>query len=157
MRVEVRATETPLSFSNDRSVDQLTAEAPPYDRSARVLGKTYATLVARFDVNSRYMAIATQPPTTCLRPSISVELVLNNFRVTVAREFAPGTCAHTAIREHELRHVAVNRAVLPHAAEVIRKEIESEYGGRLYFEIRTALRLICKQRSRAIGCRVRNR
>ncbi|WP_241379954.1 hypothetical protein, partial [Escherichia coli] len=50
MRVEVRATETPLSFSNDRSVDQLTAEAPPYDRSARVLGKTYATLVARFDV-----------------------------------------------------------------------------------------------------------
>ncbi|CAJ0773244.1 hypothetical protein [Ralstonia chuxiongensis] len=133
MRVEVRAIETPLSFSNDRSVSQLTAEAPPYDRSARVLGKTYATLLARFDVNSRYMAIATQPPTTCLRPSISVELVLNNFRVTVAREFAPGTCAYNAIREHELRHVAVNRAVLPHAAEVIRKEIESEYGGRLYF------------------------
>ena len=53
MRVEVRATETPLSFSNDRSVEQLTAEAPPYDRSARVLGKTYATLLARFDVNSR--------------------------------------------------------------------------------------------------------
>lgn len=133
MQVDVRATETPLTFSNNRTVDQLTAEAPPYDRAARVLGKTYATLVARFGVTSRYMAIPTQPPTTCLRPSIEVELVLSDFRVTVAQEFAPGTCAYNAIRAHELRHVAVNRAVLPHAAERIRKEIEREYGGRLYF------------------------
>lgn len=133
MHVDVRAVETPLAFSNDRSVGQLTAEAPPYDRSARVLGKTYATLVAKFGVTSRYMALPTQPPTTCLRPSIEVELVLNDFRVTVAREFAPGTCAYQAIREHELRHVAVNRAVLPRAAEAIRREIQSEYGGRLYF------------------------
>jgi hypothetical protein len=133
MHVTVHANETPLRFSNDRSVDQLTAEAPPYDRSARVLGKTYATLVAQFNVTTHYMALPTQPPTTCLRPSIDVVLVLNDFRVTVAREFAPGTCAYDAIREHELRHVAVNRAVLPHAAEMIRKEIQREYGGRLYF------------------------
>jgi len=133
MRVDVRATEAPLSFSNDRTVEQLTAEAPPYDRAARVLGKTYATLSARVGVTSRYMELPTQPPTTCLRPSIDVELILSDFRVTVAREFAPGTCAYQAVREHELRHVAVNRAVLPRAAEVIRKEILSEYGGRLYF------------------------
>lgn len=133
MRVIVRASEMPLRFSNDRSISQLTAEAPPYDRAARVLGKTYATLVAQFDVTTHYMALPTQPSTTCLRPSVDVALVLNDFRVTVAREFAPGTCAYNAVREHELRHVAVNRAVLPHAAEVIRKEIEREYGGRLYF------------------------
>ncbi|WP_296228235.1 hypothetical protein [Ralstonia sp. UBA689] len=133
MHVTVHASETPLTFSNDRSVDQLTAEAPSYDRAARVLGKTYATLGARFDVTSRYMALPTQPPTTCLRPSIDVELVLSDFRVTVAREFAPGSCAYSAIREHELRHVAVNRAVLPRAAAVISKEIRREYGGRLYF------------------------
>jgi hypothetical protein len=133
MHVDVRTTESRLSFTNDRAVEQLTAEAPPYDRSARVLGKTYATLAARFDVISRYMTLPTQPPTTCLRPSIEVELILSDFRVTVAREFAPGTCAFNAIREHELRHVAVNRAVLPRAAEMIRREVQSEYGGRLYF------------------------
>lgn len=147
MQVTVHASETPLRFSNDRTVDQLTAEAPPYDRAARVLGKTYATLVAQFGVTTRYMAIPTQPPTTCLRPSVDVELILNDFRVTVAREFAPGSCAYNAIREHELRHVAVNRAVLPHAAEMIRGEIQRAYGGRLYFgdperiaaELQTAL------------------
>ncbi|CAJ0786094.1 hypothetical protein LMG18090_01923 [Ralstonia mannitolilytica] len=133
MHVNVRTRETPLSFSNDRSVDQLTAEAPPYDRAARVLGKTYATLSARFSVTSRYMDIPTQPRTTCLRPSVDVELILSDFRVAVAREFAPGSCAYDAVRAHELRHVAVNRAVLPRAAETIRQEIESEYGGRLYF------------------------
>ena len=133
IQVTVHASETPLRFFNDRSVDQLTAEAPPYDRAARVLGKTYATLVAQFGVTTRYMAIPTQPPTTCLRPSVDVELILNDFRVTVAREFAPGSCAYNAIREHELRHVAVNRAVLPHAAEMIRNEIQRAYGGQLYF------------------------
>lgn len=133
MHVTVHASETPLTFSNDRSVDQLTAEAPPYDRAARVLGKTYATLGAQFSVTTHYMALPTQPPTTCLRPSVDVELVLSDFRVTVAREFAPGSCAYNAIREHELRHVAVNRAVLPRAAEMIRKEIQREYGGQLYF------------------------
>ena len=133
MSVTVHANETPLTFSNDRSVGQLTAEAPPYDRAARVLGKTYATLGAQFDVTTHYIALPTQPPTTCLRPSVDVELVLSDFRVTVAREFAPGSCAYNAIRKHELRHVAVNRAVLPRAAEVIRKEIQREYGGRLYF------------------------
>jgi len=133
MHVTVHTQETPLLFSNDRSVDQLTAEAPPYDRAARVLGKTYATLAARFEVTTHYMALPTQPPTTCLRPSIDVELVLSDFRVTVAREFAPGTCAYGEIRAHELRHVAVNRGVLPRAAEVIRQEIQRRYGDQLYF------------------------
>ncbi|MCO5397198.1 hypothetical protein [Ralstonia soli] len=133
MQVTVHASETPLRFSNDRTVDQLTAEAPPYDRAARVLGKTYATLVAQFGVSTRYLALPTQPPTTCLRPSVEVELIVNDFRVAVAREFVPGSCAYNAIREHELRHVAVNRAVLPHAAEMIRREIQRAYGGRLYF------------------------
>jgi hypothetical protein len=60
MHVTVHTQETPLLFSNDRSVDQLTAEAPPYDRAARVLGKTYATLAARFEVTTHYMALPTQ-------------------------------------------------------------------------------------------------
>ncbi len=131
--VDLRPQSATLTFFNDRSIAQLTAEAPPYDRAARVLGKTYATLSARFGVISRYMELPTQPPTTCLRPSIEVELILSDFRVTVAREFAPGTCAYNAVREHELRHVAVNRAVMPHAAEMIRKEIEREFGNQLYF------------------------
>ncbi|ARU22116.1 hypothetical protein Q3O98_15020 [Ralstonia pseudosolanacearum] len=133
MHVTVRTNETPLAFTNDRSVDQLTAEAPPYDRASRVLGKTYATLAAQFAVTTRYIALPTQPPTTCLRPSVDVVLILSDFRVTVAREFAPGSCAYEAIRAHEMRHVAVNRAVLPRAAELIRQEIQREYGGRLYF------------------------
>lgn len=133
MCAEVRVIETPLSLFSDRSVDQFTVEAPPHDRSACVLGKMYATLVARFGVNGRYIAIATQPSTTRPRPSISVELMLNNFRVMVTHEFVPGICAYNVIREHELWHVAINRAILPHAAEVIHKETESEYGGRLHF------------------------
>lgn len=109
MHVTVRTTETPLAFTNDRSVDQLTAEAPSYDRASRVLGKTYATLAAQFAVTTRYITLPTQPPTTCLRPSVDVTLILSDFRVTVAREFAPGSCAYEAIRAHEMRHVAVNR------------------------------------------------
>lgn len=100
--MEVCVTETLLSFFDDRSIDQLAAETSPYGRPARVLGKAYATLVARFGINSRYTVTIMQSPTACLRPSVSVESVLNNFRVTVAREFTPGTYAYNATHEHEL-------------------------------------------------------
>lgn len=129
----MRTTETPLSFSNDHSVDQPTAEASPYDRLARVLDKMYATLVARFDASSRYMTIVTRPPIVCLRPSISMELVLNSFRVTTVRKFASGTCVYNTTREHELQHVVVSQAVLSRVAEVIRKEIGSECSDQLHF------------------------
>ncbi|MGT2493810.1 hypothetical protein ACU4GD_33200 [Cupriavidus basilensis] len=64
--------------------------------SARVLGKTYATLHASTSTAAGARYRHTAPATTCLRPSISVELVLNNFRVTVARAEA----GHLRVQRH---------------------------------------------------------
>ncbi len=44
--------------------------------------------------------------------------------IFIAREFARGTCKHEAIREHELKHVAVDREIVNKYANLLGKAVQ---------------------------------
>lgn len=48
----------------------------------------------------------------CSSPQITLSIGYSPMTVYVAREFPPGTCAHQAIYEHEMRHVQAYQAHL---------------------------------------------
>lgn len=131
---QIRIWETiePRVVTNNRSIAELTKEAPSYDHSANILGRTYGTLDAKIQLHDKFIT-KTYAGYTCMRPSIDVELKLTDFRVAVAKEFKPSTCAFKHILKHEYKHVAVNRATLRHAAETLSKELHDSFDHKIFF------------------------
>ena len=109
-------TMTQQSFSKGRFTMGLTTEQ--YD--LKVLTK----------VNSLKMPNGT---VSCMRPSLYVTLSEPFHKVSIAREFAPGSCIFNEIRTHEYRHVAVHRQSLEWARGVIEQEMKAQIGNTIYY------------------------
>jgi hypothetical protein len=81
---------------------------------------------------SSYLTFDRTQNVGCLRPRIVVELALRST-VYVAREFAPGSCAHEAIREHEMRHVRANEHAFEAAAAHLEQQMLAHFDGRIFY------------------------
>jgi hypothetical protein len=64
----------------------------------------------------------------CGRPTIRVVISASPLTVYVASEYARDACRARLILEHEMKHVAVYREVLPAAAGRLRRELRAVFG-----------------------------
>lgn len=65
---------------------------------------------------------------TCATAHVSVQLSMQPVIVYVASEIANDRCRHDVTREHELKHLAVNREVLGDAARRLREDLPAALG-----------------------------
>jgi hypothetical protein len=68
----------------------------------------------------------------CLRTTVRIELVLDPLTMFIARELDADPCRAAAVREHELRHVAVYEAALAAAPATLGATLEATFGGRTF-------------------------
>ena len=64
--------------------------------------------------------------------SVSVQLKIEPS-IYIAREYAPGSCRHNAIKEHELKHINVDRMIVNKYAQLIGRAIKTEIDKRALY------------------------
>ena len=103
-----------------------------------VLGLTRSALASQFSFG---MDALTDPETgrTCMRPQIAVRVSAGEQKVSIAREFAPGSCAQQAVIDHEQQHVQANDEQAAFTARRIEGEISRSLGNRVFYGSRAEL------------------
>jgi len=92
-------------------------------RHQRMLGVT--SFQAAFSLTGSTYAIPTDGGGFCVYlREVTAEFGYREHDVFVASEFAPGSCEHNAILDHENQHVAINRAAVRQGGPRIRQELE---------------------------------
>lgn len=106
-QVSVRRLDSLHHLDHQYSYRELRQVRPANMHVARpdeeLLGLTVGEAVARISARSDIVTIGTRRE--CISHQLQVEFGYQPVTVHIAREFEPGSCAETAIREHELRHV----------------------------------------------------
>jgi hypothetical protein len=121
--------EVPLEFTenDDVVVSELTIKSG----SSLALHRTYGLTTANFghqtDTDLRLVEQRASGR-ACATPHVVVRVSMQPVVVYVAREIAGDRCQHDATREHELKHVAVDREVLDDAARRLREELAPALG-----------------------------
>lgn len=77
----------------------------------QVLGLTRGNASVRFSSKTPVI-VSAKGNWECASPQITLTYGFTPLTVLVAREFPPGTCAHKAIYDHEMRHVEAYQAHL---------------------------------------------
>ncbi len=103
-----------------------------------VLGLTRSSLGSQFSFG---MDSISDPITgrTCMRPQIAVSVSAGEQKISVAREFARGSCAQQAVIDHELQHARANDEQAQFTARRIEGEITSSLGNRVFYGTREEL------------------
>ena len=103
-----------------------------------VLGLTRSALASQFSFG---MDTLTDPQTgrTCMRPQIAVNVSAGEQKVSIAREFAPGSCAQRAVIDHEQQHVQANDEQAAFTARRIEGTIRLSLGNRVFYGSREEL------------------
>lgn len=116
-RLEVLAA--PVEFGEDygESLRTLSQHREGMSPRHRTIGLTQARLGYEFTLESRGLEDR-RGGRVCARPSIQLVFSATPMTVYVARELADDDCRRSAIRDHELKHVAVYRDYL---AELVRR------------------------------------
>jgi hypothetical protein len=130
--VTVAPREATVSESNEHSISSLTFSHPAYHKDQVILGSTETA----FQMDMTADLASVQVPTGgefCSRLGVKVVVFMRFHVVNVARELKPGTCAYNKVREHEYRHVYVNRQALYHAAEVLQQEMRAFFRQTVFY------------------------
>ena len=61
--------------------------------------------------------------------SINVQLKIEPS-IYIASEYPPGSCKHNAIKEHELKHINMDRMIVNKYAQIVGQAIKAEIDGR---------------------------
>jgi len=70
---------------------------------------------------------------SCARPQIVLELTMTPMTVYVASELADNACGHSAVLEHEMKHVAAFRQHLAATAQALDAEVPQWFGQQIIF------------------------
>ena len=136
--IEVKTEPAPIRYRKDRSVaDLMQLQRMPQD-NAYTLGLTEMKLGTRISYRSPTLTHPREQA-VCTRPNIVVTLSLEPHVVSVANEFAEGSCAYRHILAHEMRHVEVNQHTLESTAERLREGLKSSFGNKVYYGSATEL------------------
>lgn len=126
---ELEVETVAIAFSDDYGVSLRTLsrmdERP--SRRHRTIGLTQAHLGYEFTLESKGIEDR-RGGRVCARPSVKLVFSTAPMTVYVAREFAGDDCRRSAIRDHELRHVAVYAAYLDELAARARRELPGVFG-----------------------------
>lgn len=131
-RVTVLSKETPVTESNEHSISSLTFSHPSYHKGQVILGSTETAF--QMDMSADLVS-RTVPESgeSCSRLGMTVVVSMRFHVVNIAQELKPGTCSYVKVREHEYRHVAVNRDALYDAAGVLQREMQEFFGQRVFY------------------------
>lgn len=103
-----------------------------------VLGLTRSALGSEFSFG---MDTLTDPQTgrICMRPQIAIRVSAGQQKISVAREFAKGSCAQQAVIDHEMQHARANDDQARFASRRIEGEIARALGNRVFYGTREEL------------------
>lgn len=144
-QIRVWEESDPLVVTHNKTITALTREAPEYDSSDHILGRTYSTLNAQFHLRSKFLT-KSYDHFTCMKPSIDVTIKLSDLRVAIANEIPPGSCGFNHVLHHEYKHVRVNKATLHRAAVELDKELHAEFDHKVFFGIEPSAKNELNQR-----------
>lgn len=131
-RVTVVPQEAPVFESNERNIRSLTFSHPAYHKGQVILGSTETA----FQLDMIADLVSRPVPDSqdfCSKVNVKVVVSMRFHVVNIARELKPGTCGYNKVREHEYRHVAVNRESLYRAAAVLQQEMREFLGQQVFY------------------------
>lgn len=125
----IRIRHAPVTYDYGHTTEQLRAlgeresgrshsSANP-SRTLHTLGLTIVE--SGYQIDSEYTTM--KHPTSgsqCARVNLTITLLSELHKVYVAKQFAPGTCGHQHILNHEQEHVRINERHLREVAERLR-------------------------------------
>lgn len=116
--------EVPLEYkeSDNLGIAELTAKSGSALARHRTHGLTTAAFGQQTQTDLRLIEQRASAR-ACASPQVTVEVSMQPVVVYVASELASDRCQHDVTREHELRHVEVDREVLDQTARRLREEI----------------------------------
>jgi hypothetical protein len=121
--------EVPLQFEENDGVGiaELTTKSGSSMARHRTFGLTTASFGHETQTELRFVK-QRLGGRACATPRVVVRLSMQPVVVYVARELADDRCRHDATREHELKHVEVDRDVLEQAARTLREQLAPAMG-----------------------------
>lgn len=131
-RVTVVPRESEVFESNEHNIRSLTFSHPSYHKGQLILGSTETA----FQLNMSADLISRPVPDShdfCSKVNVKVVVSMRFHVVNVGRELKPGTCAYNKVREHEYRHVAVNREALYRSAAILQREMTAFLGQQVFY------------------------
>jgi len=124
--ITIKRLETPITLNTSYGFRTLTNIGADVARPGhQVLGLTRGNATVHADSKTPTLQDRTGR-WECSSPQITLSIGYSPMTVYVASEFPPGTCAHQAIHEHEMRHVQAYQAHL----EKIEKELSETLNAR---------------------------
>ncbi|MEY3202505.1 MAG: hypothetical protein RIR70_2055 [Pseudomonadota bacterium] len=126
-----------VSVDHTRSITEL-SKAGKSPQGNVTLGLTQAALGSQFSFG---METLTDPVTgrTCMRPQIAIRVSAGVQKISVAREFAKGSCGYQSVLDHEMQHVRANDDQAQFTSRRIEAEIRRSLGNRVFYGTRDEL------------------
>lgn len=112
---------------SQRALSELHQEIP---EAVRTYGLTQATFRQDAQLEMNGLADA-RGGRSCFRPQVRVELTMRPMTIYLATEISGDHC-RDAVRDHELKHVAVYRQRLAEAAANLERDLPDLYGQRVF-------------------------
>lgn len=127
--LQVDAQAVPLKRDFDKTLAQLQAmpgrsSGPAGAQSGQVLGLAHATFGERWQIGAQY----SPQPGGMFCAALSKLTVSFGFQeriVYVARDLPPGSCIQREVLNHEMKHVAVDEALLREFMPTFRRRVEA--------------------------------
>lgn len=127
-QIKVELQLAPLQTDLTRSVAQLgsvpgRAPGPAGASQGHILGLTQARYGEQSQISATFQPMG--DGTFCAHPrSITVTFGIQQHVVLIARELPPNSCIHAEVMAHEMRHVAVDQALVKEFAPIVRRRLE---------------------------------
>jgi hypothetical protein len=130
LRNTVVAQEITVAENDTLSQRALSGLHQDIPEAVRTYGLTQATF--RQDAQLEISGLADQRGgRACFRPQMRVELTMRPMTIYLATEISGKRC-RDAVRDHELRHVAVYRQRLAEAAADLERDLPDLYGPKVF-------------------------
>lgn len=130
-RIEVKAVKSKVRYDYGLSLVQVNQAASSRSRTGTILGFAKYNLKYRSQWGAG--TLTRRDGSGCLRPQLTIELVLEPHEVYIAREFPKGSCAHQDILRHENTHVAINERKLDQVARDLKAKLRAFFGNQVYY------------------------
>jgi len=131
-RIEVRQGAIDILIDDQLPYRQLTRLGEDNPATHRTLGLTKADFRQEARIETTGLSDSSGGR-SCARPQIVLELTMAPMTVYVASELADNACGHSAVLEHEMKHVAAFREHLAATARTLDAEVPQLFGQQIIF------------------------
>lgn len=131
-QIKVELQLAPLQTDLTRSVAQLgsvpgRAPGPAGASQGHILGLTQARYGEQSQLSATFQPMG--DGTFCASPrSVAVTFGIQQHVVLIARELPLDSCIHREVMAHEMRHVAVDQALVKEFSPIVRRRLEEALG-----------------------------